>query len=104
MVWAYMHQKGPIAYLLSQALHRGKVSDADAAAPATIAALADLPPKVFTYNFLICVHAVIETVLVLAGAHSGKRGTLCGYEIDEAFEKVAGAMASGGAASACGWR
>ena len=46
MVWAYMHQKGPIAYLLSQALHRGKVSDADAAAPATIAALADLPPKV----------------------------------------------------------
>ena len=27
-----------------------------------------------------------QNVLVLAGAHSGKRGTLCGYEIDEAFE------------------
>ena len=89
MVWAYMHQKGPIAYLLSQALHRGKVSDADAAAPATIAALADLPPKVFTYNFLICVHAVIETVLVLAGAlvplvmNMNLGATACKEELDQ---------------------
>ena len=85
-----MHaQKGPIAYLLSQALHRGKVSDADAAAPATIAALADLPPKVFTYNFLICVHAVIETVLVLAGAlvplvmNMNLGATACKEELDQ---------------------
>jgi len=64
-VWAYMHQKGPLAYLLSLALGRGsaKVS-ADAATP-EYRTLSDLPSKAFTYNFLICAHTVTEAITVV---------------------------------------
>lgn len=64
-VWAYMHQKGPLAYLLSLALARGsaKVS-ADAVTP-EYRTLADIPSKAFTYNFLICTHTICEAVTCL---------------------------------------
>ena len=66
-VWAYMHQKGPAAYTLSLLLRRGKARGDEKAESRVYRSVDDLPPKEYTYNFLICVHAVCETTLVLVG-------------------------------------
>ena len=66
-MWAYMHQKGPIAYILSLVLNRNKVTPQDEANP-NYTKLDDIPSKPYTYNFLICAHAVCEAVTVLTAA------------------------------------
>jgi len=64
-VWAYMHHKGPLAYLLALALGRGSAKVAADQATPEYRSLDDIPSKAFTYNFLICAHAVCEAVTVL---------------------------------------
>jgi len=67
-VWAYMHQKGPLAYVVSAMLGRGSSKVAADAATPEYRTLDDLPSKAFTYNFLICSHAVCEAVTVLVAS------------------------------------
>ena len=66
-----MHLKGPAAYTIGLLLGRGghaKVSPRAVVAETPLyRSVVDLPPKEYTYNFLICVHAVCETMLVLVG-------------------------------------
>jgi len=68
-VWAYMHQKGPMAYLLSIALGRGSSKVGAEASTPEYRSLADVPSKAFTYNFLICTHAVCEALTVIVAAY-----------------------------------
>ena len=92
-MWAYMHQKGPMSYVLSLIVSRcrgglrNKVAPQEelekkvAAPPAkrrswveqdesnpNYGKLDDIPSKPYTYNFLICAHAVCEAVTVLTAA------------------------------------
>lgn len=64
-VWAFMHQKGPIAYTLAWAVGRNSVKVASEAATPEYRTLADLPSRAFTYNFLICAHTVTEAISVI---------------------------------------
>ena len=88
-MWAYMHQRGPMSYLISlvRGDFRKKVAPQEEE-PEKVPAppvkrrswvemddsnpnygkIGDIPSKPYTYNFLICAHAVCEAVTVLTAA------------------------------------
>jgi len=65
-VWAYLHGMGPTKYLLLLVTRRG-IPDDDSYGEAVYRTSADIPPKVYAYNYLIVVHAICEAIMVLVG-------------------------------------
>jgi len=69
-VWAFMHAMGPTKYTLLFLFKRHKLKEAYDGSEFSTAAFrtaVDIPPKIYAYNYIICVHAVCEAAMVLIG-------------------------------------
>jgi len=69
-VWAFMHTMGPTKYTLLFFFKRHQLKEAydgSEYSTATFRTAADIPPKIYAYNYIICVHAVCEAAMVLIG-------------------------------------